>query len=260
VSRAEPRQLSVLLVDDVPDLRTLIRTVLEGSGVFKVVAEAGDGLEAVEQARLHQPDLTLLDLSMPRGDGLQALPLVREAAPETLVVILSGFERERMWKITSQLGAVGYLEKGTPPDELVETLIELTGVLDLAAGVLEEATTLLEPHAASSAEARRFVEAALEQWDCRDQLEVVRLLVSEIVTNAVVHAGTESELVVRLTEGGLRVEVRDQSTAAPVVQDVAAEETSGRGLALVEALATDWGVDASAGGKSVWFEVPRLGA
>ena len=73
----------VLLVDDVPDLRLIVRMVLQRTGQFEVVAEAGDGLEAIAQADECQPDLILLDLSMPRMSGVEALPRIREVAPQT---------------------------------------------------------------------------------------------------------------------------------------------------------------------------------
>ncbi|MCI0426470.1 MAG: response regulator [Nitrospiraceae bacterium] len=73
----------------------------------------------------------LLDLSMPQMDGLEALSRIREAAPNTMVVVYSGFIAERMAKTTSDLGAVTYIEKGVPPQELVRRMAELAG-LDLS--------------------------------------------------------------------------------------------------------------------------------
>ena len=106
------RTQRVLIADDVSDLRMLLRITLERSDGFDVVAEARDGLEAVEQARVHQPDLVILDLSMPNLDGLEALPLIRQAAPDARVVVLSGFDADRMASAAMAAGAVAYLEKG----------------------------------------------------------------------------------------------------------------------------------------------------
>ena len=102
----------VLLVDDVRDLRTLLRMALEGEGSFEVVAEAENGLEAIEQAALHQPDLVVLDLSMPVLDGLEALPRILQSAPGARVVVLSGFDGSRMRAPALAAGAVAYVEKG----------------------------------------------------------------------------------------------------------------------------------------------------
>jgi anti-sigma regulatory factor (Ser/Thr protein kinase) len=91
-------------------------------------------------------------------------------------------------------------------------------------------------------------------------VETVELLTSELVTNAIVHARSSPELVVRLTHERVRVEVHDFSSAVPVRRDIDPYETSGRGLAIVDELARDWGVEHVPRGKRVWFEVPVTGA
>jgi DNA-binding NarL/FixJ family response regulator len=115
----------VLLVDDADDLRLMLRLSLEGSGEFAVVGEAGDGVEGTELAREQQPDLVLLDIAMPVQDGFEALPHIREAAPEARVVVLSSFEEQRLGRKAAELGATAFLEKSMPPDELLARLLEL---------------------------------------------------------------------------------------------------------------------------------------
>src|SRR4051794_20664553 len=83
--------LSVVVVDDAEDLRPLVRMAIERSGRFSVVAEASDGAQGVDAVRAAQPDLVLLDIAMPVMDGLQALPLMADACPHAIVVMLSGF-------------------------------------------------------------------------------------------------------------------------------------------------------------------------
>ena len=111
-----------LLADDVFDLRFMVRLALERSGKFEVVAEAENGQEAIDLTRAHKPDLVLLDISMPVLDGLEALPQVLEAHRACKVVMLSGFEASRLGSTALELGASGYLEKGVPPQELVNEL------------------------------------------------------------------------------------------------------------------------------------------
>lgn len=117
--------ISVVLVDDTPDIRLLLRKGLQRMGPFHVLGEAGDGQQGVEQARRHQPDVVLLDLAMPVMDGLEALPLIRAASPRSKVVVLSGFETGLMSRTAVEKGAVAYIQKGTPMAEIVSTLTEL---------------------------------------------------------------------------------------------------------------------------------------
>jgi anti-sigma regulatory factor (Ser/Thr protein kinase) len=118
-----------------------------------------------------------------------------------------------------------------------------------------EARLALRPVPASAARARTFVEQTLGAWECDDFLDSSRLLVSELVTNAVLHARTDFELVIRAVRTGVRVEVRDHSPAEPVVRRYEDEAMTGRGLALVDELAARWGVDRHPDGKAVWFEL-----
>lgn len=108
----EGAQYRVLVVDDAEDLRALVRIKLEHHGGFTVVGEAANGEEAVMRAAELQPDLVLLDLSMPRMDGLQALPLICDAVPGVRVVVLSGFDADPMAEKALAAGAVKYIEKG----------------------------------------------------------------------------------------------------------------------------------------------------
>jgi signal transduction histidine kinase len=124
------KTFGVILADDVPDLRLLVRMALESSGRFKVVAEAEDGIQAVELSGLHKPDLVILDVSMPRQDGLQSLPKILAASPDTKVIVLSGFEAERLASAARELGAISYLEKGLPPAQLVAAAEEAVGISD----------------------------------------------------------------------------------------------------------------------------------
>ena len=124
------RALRVLIVDDTPDIRFLLTTALGALGGFDVVGEAENGQEAVRLAGTLHPDAVLLDLAMPVMDGLQATPLIHECSPDTRIVILSGFSKEGMEKEALQLGAHAFLEKGTRPKEIAETLRAVCDHLD----------------------------------------------------------------------------------------------------------------------------------
>lgn len=121
------KRSSAVIVDDVPELRRLLRHVLEWSERFEVVGEAGDGRKAIELAGELSPDVVLLDISMPIMDGMTALPKILEASPTTRVVMLSGFEADRLATTAVEMGAAAYIEKGTPPAALVIRLLEILG-------------------------------------------------------------------------------------------------------------------------------------
>jgi DNA-binding NarL/FixJ family response regulator len=114
-ARPAHRSSAVLLVDDADDLRTLYRIWLERTEEFQVVAEAANGLEGLHLAKAHQPDLVLLDISMPVMDGLEALPLIAQACQSTIVVMVTAISGAPGLKGTATaLGNSGYIVKGTP--------------------------------------------------------------------------------------------------------------------------------------------------
>ncbi|WP_019874447.1 PAS domain S-box protein [Sporichthya polymorpha] len=115
---------SVVVVDDAPEVRALVRTVLEVSDRLTVVGEAADGAAAVSVVAELQPDLVLLDVSMPRMDGLQALPRIREVCPTSRVVMFTGFAEQGLADRARALGAIAFLEKSASPTDLVETLLD----------------------------------------------------------------------------------------------------------------------------------------
>jgi len=120
----------VLVVDDAEDLRMLLRARMETRNGLTVVGEAADGLAAVELASELQPDLVMLDLAMPRMDGLEALPLIRAAVPGVRVIVLSGFNQGTLAEKAMEAGADKYVVKGGSMRQLLE-LVDT--VLDAAA-------------------------------------------------------------------------------------------------------------------------------
>ena len=111
----------VLIVDDHPLTREALAGLLTQHD-FSVVGQAADGEKAVEVARELQPDLILLDLSMPGIGGLGALPLLREAAPACEVVMVTASVAEENLLAAIRAGAAGYLLKTEPPERIVEFL------------------------------------------------------------------------------------------------------------------------------------------
>jgi DNA-binding NarL/FixJ family response regulator len=116
-----------VLCDDAPGVLQLTELILESEPGIEVVATAANGLEAVERCRELQPDVLVLDISMPVMDGLTALPLVREASPETRVLVFSAFDSPEMRERADADGAAGYLRKGAAPAELALAVRALAG-------------------------------------------------------------------------------------------------------------------------------------
>jgi DNA-binding NarL/FixJ family response regulator len=112
---------SVLIVDDHPLTRDALAALLGQHG-FDVVGHASEGGEAVERAGELEPDLVLLDLTMPGLDGLAALPRIREAAPACEVVVLTASGMEENLLAAIRGGAAGYLLKSEPPERIVAFL------------------------------------------------------------------------------------------------------------------------------------------
>ena len=111
----------------------------------------------------------------------------------------------------------------------------------------------LAPSPASVREARRFTIETLEGWGRADLAATGALLVTELVTNAVLHAKTVLQVCLLRSEDTVRLEVSDGSLVRPAVRDNGVDATTGRGLALVSRLSASWGVDMSPQGKTVWL-------
>jgi DNA-binding NarL/FixJ family response regulator len=114
--------VSVLVADDQTLVRAGFVRLLESEPGIAVVGEAADGLEALEAARRTRPDVVLMDIRMPRLDGLQATARLTAAQPGTRVVVLTTFDLDEYVFEALRAGASGFLLKDAPPDELVHAI------------------------------------------------------------------------------------------------------------------------------------------
>ena len=115
-------EIGVLICDDVEAMRMLLRVVVELRPGLRVVGEASDGNQAVTEAKQLQPDVILLDLSMPGRTGFDALPEIRQVAPQAKVIVLSGFVASTTAPAVLELGAALFIEKGADPDVIVSAI------------------------------------------------------------------------------------------------------------------------------------------
>lgn len=116
----------------------------------------------------------------------------------------------------------------------------------------------LEPSLQSPSKARKEVGLCLTGTDWEPQLDAILLAISELVTNAVVHAGTEVGLEVSEQPALLRIEVTDTSQRLPRQRKASDEASSGRGLQILDVLSIEWGVQETAEVKTVWCLIPSL--
>jgi DNA-binding NarL/FixJ family response regulator len=144
--------IRVLLAEDQTLMREGLRTILELEPGFVVVGEAGDGVQAVEQARRLRPDVVLMDVQMPRMSGVQATAQIAAELPATRVIILTTFDLDAYVFDAVKAGARGYLLKDTPAVELLvairrahagESLIQPT----IALRIIAEFSRRSEPQA-----------------------------------------------------------------------------------------------------------------
>lgn len=139
-------ELKVLLVDDEALIRAGLRLVLDGSQEIRIVGEAQDGVEAEQLARELRPDVILMDVRMPRRDGVAATAAVRALPEPPAVVVLTAFATDEFVLGALRAGASGFLLKHTPPAQLVDAIRQA------AAGTMSfspEALTRLVSAAAS---------------------------------------------------------------------------------------------------------------
>jgi len=240
--------MTVLLVDDVEELRGVVRQALRLHGGFDVVAEAADGASAVAEAAEHLPDIIVLDLGLPDLEGQEVVARLSEVAPESQVVIFTGTVTAERSGLAERVTA--FVRKEQDVAYLVDLLADLSRDRHHAAAIR------IGPGLSDVGRARRFVVEKCAAWGCTAGEDDAKLVVTELVTNALIHAGTACGLRLRFTGETLRIEVEDGGDGVPDLQvaDQAAEH--GRGLLLVSALCLAWGIDAGAEGKIVWAELP----
>jgi CheY-like chemotaxis protein/anti-sigma regulatory factor (Ser/Thr protein kinase) len=239
--------IRTLLVDDAPDVRTLLRIALRARGGFEVVGEAETGAEATRLAGQLRPDVVVLDLGLPDLTARDLLAQIRRQSPTSRIVIFSGNESDRAWfeKRSSR-----YVVKDSALDDLLDTLTEVG-----ATQAHDHAVVELPHDMVAVREARAVVRELLDRWGYDELVDDAALVVSELVTNAFEHTASSCAVVVNRSGGGVRIEVRDEGPGTPDPQPPSATAEGGRGLMIVSALATAWGVDSIPPTKSVWVEL-----
>jgi DNA-binding NarL/FixJ family response regulator len=173
--------IRVLIADDQDLVRAGFRAILEAHSDIRVVGEAGDGLAAVEAARATSPDVVLMDIRMPRMDGVEATRRLRDQR----VVILTTFDHDEYIVEALRAGASGFLLKDAPPEELVRAVrVVAAGDALLAPGITRQ---LLDRVAAKLPRAHTGLPHALD--DLTERERDVLFLVARGRSNAEIAAG-----------------------------------------------------------------------
>jgi DNA-binding NarL/FixJ family response regulator len=110
----------VLIVDDDPPMRVLLRAAMELDGRFEVVDEAEDGLRAIALAATHQPDVIVLDAMMPELNGIEAIPAIRGVSSRSRIVVFSAVVSDHATEVAIELGASAVVAKTAPIAELLD--------------------------------------------------------------------------------------------------------------------------------------------
>lgn len=262
----------------------LFRTELDVCGAWVTAASSG-GLRPVAVRRAGWVDLRGHGRGQPADDRIglgpgDALVLTSDPADDSQLLDsllgVTGGSARVIADGAALRRAVAIAVPGTVGDDAIERIEVATGVaradLSLPGYPLgdqqrdlwhhppappREARLRLRADTAEIAVVRRLLRRLLSSWRLDALVEDgdVELLATEIATNAVRHAGTDATVVVRYLGDRIRVEVGDGSTDLPRIRTPDADEAGGRGLALVEALSSGWGVVETMHGKRVWFEV-----
>ncbi len=243
--------ITTLLVDDSPDIRRLLRTSLRLRGGFDVVGEAETAAEAARLADSLRPDVIVLDLGLRDLTGKDVLTRIRRGSPTSKIVIFSGSDTDRPW---FERRSAGYLLKDTEIDQLLDLLVSVG-----TTQAHDEAVVELPQEVVAVREARAVVRGLLEQWGHDELIEDASLVVTELVANAVEHAQSTCHLAVTRSSAGVRLEVQDAGDGTPEPQAPSETSEGGRGLLIIAALSTAWGIEEAPNGKTVWVELSLPG-
>jgi DNA-binding NarL/FixJ family response regulator len=180
------RPIRLAIVDDDPLVRAGLRILVGGSPDIEVVAEAGDGAEAVTAADAHWPDIILMDIRMPRVDGLVATRRIRSRDGAPQVIVLTTFDADEYVLEALRGGASGFLLKDTPPREI------LAAVRSVASGAATLSPTVIRrliDHVADPEAGTRRARARARLAELTDREREVAVLVGHGHSNAEIAGG-----------------------------------------------------------------------
>jgi DNA-binding NarL/FixJ family response regulator len=210
--------IRILIADDHALLRQGIKNVLEFEDDFAIVAEAGDGEEAVKQAEAARPDIALIDINMPRLNGLEVTKRIRELVPSVRVIILTIHDDENYVIEVVKAGAAGYLLKDVEPRMLVSAIRKVfegeSFIYPTLANKLFGQITRMEEEKKNHGAINLLQQGREEHLTLRE-LEVLQLIAKGLSNNEIAHQLFLSEKTVKnhLTNIFRKIDVADRTQA-----------------------------------------------
>ena len=191
---AEASPIRILVVDDHPVVRQGVAGLVGGHPDMRVVGEASNGREAIQQFRAHHPDVVLMDLQMPEMNGLDALMAIRDEAPEARIIVLTTYAGDAQVLRAIKAGARGYLLKSALHRELLETIRAVhSGKKSLSAEASYELAEHATDDALTPAEVRvlRLIAEGNANKEIAEQLSVSEETVKGQVRNILSKLGAK---------------------------------------------------------------------
>jgi DNA-binding NarL/FixJ family response regulator len=181
-----PDLIRVLAVDDHPLLREGIAGLIKGERDMELVAEASDGEEAIKQFRLHRPDVTLMDLQMPKLNGTEAISRIREEFPNAKIIVLTTYSGDVQVLRAIRAGARGYILKAHVGRELLEAIRSVNAghkriPPEIAAGLAEHAAD--DALSSREMDVLRLIASGNSNKQIADKLSIGETTVKSHITN-----------------------------------------------------------------------------
>jgi two-component system, NarL family, response regulator LiaR len=215
--------IRVLVAEDHTVVRAGLIALISSEDGLEVVGQAGDGLEAVERVRECQPDVILMDLSMPKLDGIGAITAIRQEQPRARVLVLTSFVEDEKVFAALKAGALGYLLKESSPDDLLrgiraihrgESWLHPAIALKLVRELCEpQATALDDPLTERELEVLRLVAQGLSNKVIADRLEISERTARTHVSNILekLHLANRTQATLYALKKGIVEHAEDQS-------------------------------------------------
>lgn len=212
--------IRILIVDDHPIVRIGLRALIDSESDMEVVGEAANGIEAVAKASFLRPQIILLDIVMPRMDGITAIKEILQEYPEARILVFTSYSEDKKVFSALRAGALGYLLKDSDPKELIQAIREVSrGGSPLhpvvARKLINELNKSSESH--RSSDSNKFSGSPEDKEDLTDrEMEILKLIARGLTNMEIADLLVISERTVRVHVGNIlnKLQVSNRTQAA----------------------------------------------